>query len=1355
MNDRWLVSVLTPIHNTPMDLVKRAFDSLLTQGIPFSKIQWVVVLHNCSDSCVREIDKLLGAYPNVTCRAACEEGTRVSYARNRCLDYAEGRYLFFLDSDDALLPGTIAAVTGEMEDTGAEIGVFAAEVQVSSRRYDMWVDGDPGRGSLFLDSDKQAKAQSMCMSELFLWNRCYRRAFLLEHALSFDEAYTLGEDFRFNLDATAAAGRIVLLPQIRGYRYYQGLGMSYRLPEDASFQKEMAERNQKAGHTLKPEEAMAEYAVTLYKEGTAKGLLMDAMLWPFLLQHIRVMRLLRVSEAARARVSEILKPVLVRMKVPAMLYGRRQADMNRLCAFITKYHGLDEPEPRKQFTCGERANAMEQWKNIWNGMSKDSTMHRLLDRTRQCEGTAIDVCGETLDYQQLHERSDMAAAWFQSQGLQRGEIVILSMRASVDLFCMMAAVIKAGLIVTVTEDVIPEARLRELYAQTKATLRITDGDVARIYAEGRRLAYRNITDTVSPDDVYAIWYTSGTTGEPCGIQTTARNTVLNIIPEPGNEILCGCLKESSALINISHPSFGLGFTNFFYALFYGIKFVHVQSGLENTIRAIAEKIRQNKGCFLLVPPSVMTACMQDEAAKASLASCSAVLMGADTVSRTLIQTVQEAMGPAGKVINLYGISDVGLVAAKLAKADDRPHAIGKPTAYTHFLVVDEDRAPLPQGEQGEFCITGIRVGPGYLKATGNKANRFVHREDGQRFFYTGDYGYIGEDGEVYLLGRTDRRIKHLGFRIDAAEVEEVIRRKAQARNAAVKQFIDGEKQILCAFYESDEPLDADEMRSRVAEALPRYCIPERFIHMKALPQTERGKLDYQALVLSETERDGRVREAPVTENEKAICAAFESVLHIPQVSRHDSFFELGGDSLSGMRILALLGEKYDLHYTIADLFLNPKPAQLGAISNPSQPDANCQRTTAPEGNPISLPPEIEEIKIREDLEAVYPLDYVGTLFAFMEETSSAYVRSVLYFNYRADLKCALSEDEIRKRAHAVSARHPALRAYSVKDHQGKRWQIIRKEMDPTVWYRDIRFMGENARERFFSGFFRAMDAEKASFQVGCFQTGEDSCTLLVRLMHTQADGISSVIVLNELAGGIRKAEEDAFHEFRQKQLENRSSFPEVIREYYRELRDSCRLPVTLQERVEETDVRRIVLTKQQTERLRQLCAQKGLTLAGYTEYCFGRGLLEVLQRKTVWFSHTFSRREEFFGEDDGIVGNIAAFMPVRLREGMSASEFQKELLIPWKYPYITETEEYKALVRHSIEGGVVSRIFPPFHENIVSFRDYPITFGQGLYLELKEGRLEVILRYPAGNEEKRNLDILEDTISKLLLSESL
>ena len=991
---------------------------------------------------------------------------------------------------------------------------------------------------------------------------------------------------------------------------------------------------------------------------------------------------------------------------------------------------------------------MENWKKIWDGLNVDATMHLLLERTRQCRGIAMDVCGETMDYESFHARSDAGAAWLQSRDYARGAIVMLSMAASLDLFCMMAAVIKAGMTVLVTEAEVPEARLRELYAQTNAVLRITDDDVEAIYAAGEHMRLRPVTDTVLPDDVYAIWYTSGTTGVPCGIQTTARNTVCNIIPEPGNEILSGCLQESSALLSISHPSFGVGFTNFFYALFYGIKFVHIEMGHENSIREIARKIRENRGCFLLFTPSAVAACMLDEKAKASFKYCKAVMMGADKVSQSLMRTVQEAMGPEGKVVNLYGISDVGLVAAKIAGENDRLHAIGKPTAYTSFIVVDDERKALPPGVPGELCITGIRVGPGYLKATAGKADRFVHQADGQRFFYTGDYGYIGEDGEVYLLGRVDRRIKHLGFRVDAAEIEETLRKKARVRNAAVKQFEQGDRQILCAFYESDEIWEPDALRSIVAADLPRYCVPERFVHMAALPLTERGKLDYRALTLPDSV-DYKQFEPPKTEAERAICAVFEDVLHIPGAGRDSSFFELGGDSITGTIALAMLGEKYGIHRTIVELFQNPKPMDLARLSEAKRAEESLAAAQNPDPAFV-LPPEIRHLAEREDAEAVYPADPASAHFAFLEETGSAFVSGDLHFNLRADLERSFSEQEIRGRVRALVRRHPVLRSCFVKDSEGKRWQVFRKDMEVPVWYRSLDGLGDAARERFFSGFFRVMDEEKAAFQVACFPVGKDSCTLLLRLVHTQADGMSCVILLNELADGVPEGQ-DAFYAYREKRLNNRFLFPKELQEYYQGFGGAYRLPRTPPKNADRVAARRISLTAGETSALKERCGQRGITLPFYVEYCFGSGLLSILNRETVWFSHVFSGRDNTFEGCESIVGNLICSMPVRLQRGMTPAEFQKSLLIPWNYPYVTDTEEFRALNRPNIEFGVVSRIFPSINHRISFFTDYPEAFSRGLYLELTEGKLQVILRYPDNEAEQKTLDVLESTMARLLL----
>ena len=356
----------------------------------------------------------------------------------------------------------------------------------------------------------------------------------------------------------------------------------------------------------------------------------------------------------------------------------------------------------------------------------------------------------------------------------------------------------------------------------------------------------------------------------------------------------------------------------------------------------------------------------------------------------------------------------------------------------------------------------------------------------------------------------------------------------------------------------------------------------------------------------------------------------------------------------------------------------------------------------------------------------------------------------MHFNLRADLKFVFSEPEFRRRVSALMRRHPALRSYFAKDDEGKRWQIFRKEMEAPVWYRSLEGMGEEARERFFSGFFRVMDEEKAAFQAACFPTGKNSCTVLLRLTHTQVDGMSYVVLLNELAGGVPEGQ-DAFYAYREKRLNSRLQFPEELQAYYQEFGGSYRLPRTSLRNMGSMDMRRISLTAGQTSQLNARCSQWKITLPYYVEYCFGCGLLAVLDRETVWFSHVFSGRDSSFEGSESIVGNLIYSLPVRLQRGMSPAQFQKDLLTPWSCPYITETEEFKGLNRHNIEFGVVSRIFPSLHDKIAFFTDYPEAFSRGLYLEMTEGKLTVVLRYPKNEAEQKTLDKLEEIMTRLIL----
>lgn len=989
---------------------------------------------------------------------------------------------------------------------------------------------------------------------------------------------------------------------------------------------------------------------------------------------------------------------------------------------------------------------MKNWELVWNNADVQITMHELLERTRKCEGTAMDVCGQVLNYRQFHERSDLFAAWLEAQGYGTGDMIILSMNVSTDLYCMIAAVIKAGAIVIVTEADITRARLDELIRQTDARARITDDQIDMIEEEAKHCSLENRSHQFKADDVYAIWYTSGTTGEPCGIRTMSRNTVCNIIPEPGNEIMSTCLKESSALVNISHPSFGVGFTNFFYALFYGIKFVHVLPGRAGSIRALSEKIMENRDCFLLIPPSGVSALMQDENAKKSLKNCRAVMMGADVVKQSLILAIQEAMGPEGKVINLYGISDVGLVAAKIAHEGDTPHAIGKPTAYTHFLVVDENRNPLPAGEKGEFCITGIRVGPGYLKASPSKKDKFVHGKDGTNYFYTGDFGYIDQDGEVYLLGRTDRIIKHLGYRVDSIEVEEKIRETAGVRNVALKQFETDRGQVLCAFYESDHPLSTDGLRADLSRVLPRYCLPERFVHMRALPLTKRGKLDYRALTPDLLAAEDTAYEAPQTEKEKLLCEAFSKCLKKERAGREDSFFELGGDSVSGMLLLQYLKEQYDLQYTIKDLFLHPRPCDLAHVSQ-SRKESTFSSAGEVTGR---LPREIEELKAQAETERVYPADAASGLYLFLQESGSSYTRGLRY-TLRVTLNRSFSEEEFQGRVRSLVRCHPVLRSYYLKDGEGKRWQVFLKEQEVPVFYRSLEHLPGAARDQFLSGFSHVMDETDEPFQAGCFPFGDGSCCVLIRLKHSYADGMSAMIMINELAGKQDVDREDSYYAFREYQLRQNGAFPEELKDYYAPLKGRMRLPVMPKRGGTPIMEEVLALTVPQTEALKERCGKMGISLPGYVEYCFGKGLLAAMNRKEIWFTHLFSGRDSGFPQAERIVGNLFYTMPVHIRDDMSAAQFQMELMIPWKYPFVTDTEEYGKLNRHHLEEGIVSRIFLSPGEDVLAFSDSTNEMSTGHYMELAGGALRIVFRFHQDEMQQRSYEIIRDVVMRGLI----
>ena len=1069
---------------------------------------------------------------------------------------------------------------------------------------------------------------------------------------------------------------------------------------------------------------------------------------------------------------------------------------------------------------------MGDFKDIWKGADEHTTIHELLEKTRCCEGTAMDICGETMSYERFHALSDAAAACLQSEGLGKEDIVIVSMRACCELFCMIAGVIKAGAVVTVTEDTIPETRLKAIRGTTHAKKHITQKDAAAIFEKGRALPYRPVFTERTAGDVYAIWFTSGSTGEPCGIRTVSYNTILNIIGVKGNEAMFDMLSNCTALLSISHPGFALGFTNFFYTILYGKKYVHIQTGLNHTMSDTAAKLRENDSCAMLYTPSAVEACLADEETRAALKHCRSIMIGSDMVKPSLVCDLRSALKEDAKILILYGVSEVGLVAVRVVEHPEKMFSVGHLTAFTEMTVVDEQRRPLRAGEKGEIAFCGIRVGPSYLNASANKMNKYVFGEDGSRTFYTGDYGYITEDGEVFMLGRVDRIIKHLGFRVDPMEIEEAMKKELHVRQAAVKQVEYHGRPVLAAFYVNPERLDPEKIRNRIASVLPRYALPERFIRLDALPLTERGKLDYRALTIPETDGEPAAYEAPATQTEEKLGRAFSEVLKIPKVGRRDSFFELGGDSVIAMLLLSKLMKEYGIRLTVADIFHAPTveglalllaqaeragdpaggPAgdgedgedgtkQRKTVKKQAEQEESAQRETpqeesaqegapqgggaqretpqeesAQEGAPqegapqgggaaaalehltpeeLQLPPQLMPLLEDEETEAIYPAEGASALYLFLRENKSRFSRNGRML-FCISCRRSYTEEGIRVRVRALQAAHPVLRSYFYKDQSGKRWQVFRKEQEAPVYYKDISALSAAARERFVSGFRGVMEEADAPFQLACFPDGGGGTILLLYAWHALLDGMSASILINELAAEEMPAQTDAFYALRSRRLRESGREVEALTDYYRNFGERMRLPVSPLTDKTAMKAREIALDRDETRALEAYCRGKNISLITYAEYSFGKGLLSALGREDVWFSCTYSGRDGDLPGSEGIVGNLFYQMPVQIRSDMTPADFQEGLLIPWQYPYITESALYKRLNMHQVEEGVISHMFIPYGEDVISVTDTPDPMNNSHSMEMRDGCLVLTLRHPEGEAEERSFDRIEQVMRRLM-----
>lgn len=667
------------------------------------------------------------------------------------------------------------------------------------------------------------------------------------------------------------------------------------------------------------------------------------------------------------------------------------------------------------------------------------------------EKKAVICNGEILTFKELDDLSDRIGYALRVKGVGRDVPVGVLLDRSVYVYALENGILKAGGAFVPFIPDYPDERIDFCMKDAEIPILVTSSDIKEKRAGLLDKGYQIITidellkfeddeefETYKSDknDLAYCIYTSGSTGRPKGVMIEHGNIANYVHKNEKSVEVMHYAADGRVCLALASFSFDVSVVEQFIPLCNGNTVVIATDEEIHDPDLFARLIIENDVTGITCTPTYLSSLLGITVSREAIKGLTFFDIGAEAFPAQLYDNLR-ALRDDSVILNVYGPTECTMGCSADVVEDPSVVTIGNPIANTSFYIFDKFGNELPVGIRGELIIAGDQVGRGYVNLPDKTAAAFFdHR--GEKAYHSGDLCSWTENGKVKIYGRIDNQIKLRGFRIELDEIEKVMSEYSGIKAAAVRVIKTGGKEFLAGYYSIDgaeEDLNIEKYKDFIKDKLPEYMVPQVMRYVEEMPLTVNGKIDRKSLPEPDMSELKVEYVAPENEIEQKLCEAFEKALGLSDgtIGTLDDFFELGGDSLKAMAVMAEVAIE---GLTAADVFQKRTPKEI-AVAVISRSEM---------GNPEEIEEKARSVAHKLTAMQVKMIDY-----QLYKPGSTMWSNMHLFVRFGKDIDadrlCNAVNDSIRN--------HPGLSVVFEYNDNCELQQRYKPELIPDVTVEDI------------------------------------------------------------------------------------------------------------------------------------------------------------------------------------------------------------------------------------------------------------------------------------------------------------